>query len=267
MLKNQIILILLLPVIINLNAQDIHNDTIWNQLDNLGKKQGWWKKYYPDGTLIYKGFFKGDIPRGIFKRYFETGEIKAVMNYYPDGINVYTKLFYKNGELAAEGKYHNIQKDSIWMYYSYYSNTLTYTETYLEGQKNGLSTKYYTNGQVAELMNWKSDMKHGEWLQFYEDSTLRLSSHYTNNELDGPYSVYNAIGKLIITGQYINSKPDGTWHYYNNDGLLKYELLYDDGKVLNDSVLEEEAMKFIKELEKNLGTIPEPDLENIVPEK
>lgn len=267
MLKNQFILFFLLPVMINLNAQDIQPDTTWNQIDNQGKKQGWWKKSYPDGTLMYKGFFVNDIPQGIFKRYFETGGIKAIMNYHPDGINVYTWLFYMNGEPAAEGKYCNIQKDSIWHYYSYYSKTLTYTETYLKGQKNGLSTKYYTNGQVAELLDWKADMKHGDWFQFYEDSTLRLSSHYNNNELDGHYKIYNVYGKLVLDGQYVNNEPDGAWYYYDDDGQLKYELLYENGKVLNNEVLEQEALKFMEELEKNMGTIPEPDLENIVPER
>jgi antitoxin component YwqK of YwqJK toxin-antitoxin module len=267
MLKYQLILVLLLSVIINLHAQDIKPDTTWNQLDNQGRKQGWWKKYYPDQTIMYVGFFKDDIPLGLFKRYFETGAIKAIMNYYHDGVTVYTKLFYMNGEPAAEGKYYKTKKDSIWRYYSYYSHSLTYTETYLDGLKNGLSAKYYENGKVAELMDWKLDMKHGDWFQFYEDSTLRLSSQYTNDELNGPYKVYNPAGILLVDGQYINNEPDGTWHYYDDEGQLKFELLYDNGKVLNGEVLEEEVKKFMEEMEKNLGTIPEPDLENIVPEK
>jgi len=43
-------------------------------------------------------------------------------------------------------------------------------------------------------------------------------------------------------------------------------LLYDNGMALNDSVLEEKSQKFIEDLEKSLGTIPEPDFENIIPE-
>jgi len=267
MFRKNLILILLLHLMMSLCAQEAINDTTWNQLDNQGRKQGWWKKHYPDGTIMYKGYFKDDMPGGLFSRYFENGETKALMDYYPDGISAYTRLFYMNGALAAEGKYVNTQKDSIWKYYSYYSQTLSYIETYSDGKKNGLSTKYYTNGQVAEYLDWKSDMKHGDWLQFYEDSTLRLSAHYTDNELDGPYRVYNAQSQLIIDGKYVQSRLDGTWQYYNDDGQLEYELYYENGKLLNDEVLEEKVMKFMEEVEKNLGTIPEPDLENIIPER
>ncbi|KPK87008.1 MAG: hypothetical protein AMS27_03730 [Bacteroides sp. SM23_62_1] len=267
MLKYLLVLILLPAIIINLNAQVIQSDTTWNQLDNQGRKQGWWKKYYPDGPLMYKGFFKDDIPYGILKRYFETGELKAIMNHCPDGISVYAELFYMNGAPAAEGKYYQNQKDSIWKYYSYYSNTLTYTETYLKGQKEGLSSIYYQNGQVAELIDWKANKKHGPWLQFYEDSTLRLSSQYKNDELDGTYKIFNSSGKLMVMGQYVKNEPDGTWFYYDDEGQLKFELLYDKGKILNEDVLEDEVLKFMDEMEKTMGTIPEPDLENIVPDR
>jgi antitoxin component YwqK of YwqJK toxin-antitoxin module len=267
MLKNQFVLILLLSVIINLNAQDIQNDTIWNQLDSQGRMQGWWKKYYSDGTPMYKGYFKDDVPYGTFIRYFENGETKAVMNYYPDDKTVYTRLFYMNGELAAEGKYVNTQKDSIWKYYSYYSQTLSYIETYSNGEKSGPSIKYYPGGQVAEYLDWESGMKDGEWLQFFEDSTLRLSAHYTHSQLHGPYKVYNANSQLVIDGQYDQNKPDGIWQYYNDDGQLDFELHYDNGELLNEEVLEERIMKRMEEIEKNLGTIPEPDLDNIIPER
>ena len=68
-----------------LHAQNNLADTIWNQLDPSGKKYGWWKKYYPDGTLMYKGFFNNDSPRGMLIRYFENGKKKALMEFSDDG--------------------------------------------------------------------------------------------------------------------------------------------------------------------------------------
>ncbi len=34
-------------------------------------------------------------------------------------------------------------------------------------------------------------MKEGKWEQYFEDSSLRLSSSYSIDQLDGPYHVYN----------------------------------------------------------------------------
>ena len=268
MIKHGYIFIFLFCILmVSLNAQYPGSDTTWNQTDDQGKKQGWWKKYYPDGTLMYKGYFKNDIPSGTFIRYFENGEKKALMCYDPGGIRVFSRLFYMNGKIAAEGNYTNARKDSVWRYYSYYSGTLSYVETYLDGRKNGQSAKYYSNGRVAEYLDWKSDMKHGKWLQFYEDSVLRLSAHFTMDELDGPYMTYNTQNQPVIKGQYLQGRLDGIWQYYDDDGQLEFELHYNNGTLLNEEVLEEKVMKLMDEIERNLGAIPEPDLDNMIPQQ
>ena len=110
-------------------------------------------------------------------------------------------------------------------------------------------------------------MKYGIWLQYFEDGSLRLISSYANDKIDGPYQVYTAPGHLAIDGNYTLGNMDGKWDFYNENGDLEYQLFYDHGKALNDSILEEKLRKFIEELEKNLGTIPEPDFENIIPDR
>jgi antitoxin component YwqK of YwqJK toxin-antitoxin module len=265
MLKNFLILITLILISYSISAQNMPPDTTWNQTDPSGKKQGWWKKYWPKGAVMYTGFFVNDSPRGTFKRYFENGKQKAVMHFTDDGKCAYASLFYMNGERAAEGKYLETQKDSTWNYYSYYSQTLSLVENWDNGKKDGPSIKYYDNGVVAEIIHWKSDMKHGKWLQYFEDGSLRLTSSYINDKIDGPYQVYTAPGQLAINGKYILGNMDGKWDFYNENGKLEYELFYENGKALNDSILEEKSRKFIEELEKNLGTIPEPDFENFFP--
>jgi antitoxin component YwqK of YwqJK toxin-antitoxin module len=215
---------------------------------------------------MYKGFFVNESPREILIRYFENGEKKAIMHFSDDGKSAWSTLYYMNGEIAAEGKYEETLKDSTWKYYSYYSHTLSYVENYKAGQKSGPSMKYYDNGLVAEFIDWESNIKQGKWLQYFEDGSLRLSSSFVNDKTDGPYKVFTAPGKLAIDGNYSAGNMDGTWTFYNENGMKEYELLYDNGKALNDGILEETSKKFIEELEKNLGTIPEPDLENFVPE-
>lgn len=265
MLRHFLILFAASTLSLNIGAQSLSPDTTWNQVDKSGNKQGWWKRYYPDGTIMYTGFFVNNSPRGTFKRYFENGKRKAIMQFSDDGESSYAKLFYMNGELAAVGKYIGTLKDSTWNYYSYYTHTLSLVENWLSGQKNGTTRKYYDNGTVAESIDWERDVKTGRWLQYFEDGSLRLSSSYENDKIDGTYLVYTAPGILAIEGKYINGNMDGTWKFFNEKGELEYKLLYDNGKALNNSVLEEKSKKFIEELEKNLGTIPEPDLENFDP--
>src|SRR4030042_426354 len=95
---------------------DSKNDTVFNQTDKQGKKQGYWKVRYEKGSIKYTAFFKDDKPVGELKRYFEDSTLKAVLNFRPGGIKAYAKLYYQAGPLAAEGLYINSVKDSTWKY-------------------------------------------------------------------------------------------------------------------------------------------------------
>jgi antitoxin component YwqK of YwqJK toxin-antitoxin module len=237
-------------------------DTLWNQKDALGQKQGHWKKYHPDGSIIYKGFFKDGKPVGKMERFYENGSRRAELVYLEGTDITQAKIFYRTGNLAAAGTYVNMVKDSVWRYYSYYSDDLMYIETYKSGLKDGESRKFYPGGQIAEIMSWQQDMKHGLWKQFYEDSTIRLVSWYDSNQLHGRYQVFNRNHVLILDGVYEHGKMDKTWRFYDDNGKEEHTLHYENGKLLNNRELEEWAKKHMEEIEKNLGTIPEPDINN-----
>ena len=257
-------LALLCMPLVNAAGQE---DTLWNQADELGRKQGYWKKEYPEGGLIYKGFFRDDRPVGMMHRFFENGSRQADLQYSLDGSAAHATLYYRNGKLAATGNYLNRQKDSIWSYYSFYTSTLACQESYHRGKKNGASLRYYPQGTVSEILYWTDDMKHGPWKQFYEDSTLRMTSSYHMDKLHGEYRVWTPLKISRIEGRYKMGKMDGDWYFYNNEGVLDKKLEYSDGKLLNREAFEEWAKKYMDEVEENLGKIPEVDIENFFERK
>ena len=93
-------------------------DTLYNQTDSKGLRQGYWKASYDNGKLKYKGFFRDGKPAGLFMRYYEDGTRKAIMNYLPDGNSVEVSFFYQNDSLGARGKYVNQNKEGEWEFYS-----------------------------------------------------------------------------------------------------------------------------------------------------
>jgi len=245
-------------------AQDTSADTVWNQTDMNGYKQGYWKKYYDDGVLRYKGFFQNNKPVGHLTRYYDSGKKMADVEYSSDGITSYATLYYQTGSLAAEGKFVHQDKDSLWKYYSYYTKSLSYEETYESGEKHGISNVYYENGQVAQATMWKNNLMHGLWKQFYEDSSIRLVSQHENHKMHGKYQVFNMEGTIVIEGTYNLDQQVGTWKYYLDDGSEDFNLVYVDGVLQNEDVMIKRLEEFMDELEKNSGTIPEPDLENFI---
>ena len=99
----RLIITFLFAIYISTDLSLSQTDTLFNQTDNKGLKQGYWKKYYPNGNLLYKGYFENNMPSGEMKRYYESGAIQAVMFFSENGKRSKIRLFYEDGELSAEG--------------------------------------------------------------------------------------------------------------------------------------------------------------------
>jgi antitoxin component YwqK of YwqJK toxin-antitoxin module len=257
-------LLILFTVLIPVAALSQNNDTI-NQSDANGLKQGYWEKRSPEGTLVYQGRFKNGNPVGEMRRYYETGELKAILFYKDNTPRVKTRFFYSDGEIAGEGSYLGNQKDSLWTQYSFYSGAITSTEMYSKGLKNGMERKYYSNGQVSEEIGWSSDIKHGIWNQYFEDGTIKLRSTYSHGAVSGPYAFFWPNGNLYIKGQFVDNKRHGTWQFFTDEGKLKSEIVYHYGEAENEDEIVKKDQEFFKMIEENIGKFEDPTIEDIIP--
>lgn len=240
------------------------NDTI-NQTDGSGQKQGYWEKSFPNGKFMYQGYFKDGKPVGEMRRYYDTGELKAIMFYRENSPCVNTRFFYSDGEIAGEGTYCGNQKDSLWTYYSYYSGAITSTEYYKNGIKQGMERKYYPNGQISEEIMWNNNAKHGVWNQYFDDGTIKLKSTCAFNEVSGPYTFYWPNGNLYIKGQFVDNKRHGKWLFYTDEGQLKTEIDYYFGKAENEDEIIAKDQEFFRMVDENIGKFQEPTIDDVMP--
>ncbi|UCH14259.1 MAG: toxin-antitoxin system YwqK family antitoxin, partial [Bacteroidales bacterium] len=250
--------LVVVPGIAFVQTGPLENDTVFNNIDKNGLKQGFWKKYYPNGKINYSGFFKDNKPVGTMKRYFESGNLKAIMNFDSTGTFSETKLFYEDGQLAAEGYYYNAAKDSLWKYYSYYEGTLISDEMYRKGVKHGMSHKYYTNGYITEKTEWKDNNKCGVWEQYYENRSPRLKGSYLKGKLSGAFIVYYPNGDLQVKGHYKDGKRHGRWIFYNKGNKVDFEVNFINGKAENEETLTKKQQEFFQKVDKNIGKFREP---------
>ena len=250
--------------IITLQTIRSQTDTVFNQVDSKGLKQGFWKKNYPNGKLMYSGSFKDGKPVGEMRRYYNTGDLQALMKFDKTGEYAYAVLYYDTGDIAAKGKYHKEKKDSLWTYYSYYTGAITTTENYTDGVKNGLEEHYYPNGQVSDEILWVNDKKEGPWHQYFDDGTIKLNANYTNNMVNGGYKLYYPGGNPYILGQYIDNMRNGKWTFFDDNGKVKYVLNYKYGKAENEEALIRQDSAFFKKVDENMGKFQEPSLEDFI---
>jgi len=239
-------------------------DTLWNQTDAKGWKQGYWRTFYDNGKIRYKGYFKDNQPVGEFRRYYESGGLMAVQQYTSKGTS-YVTMYYENGQLAAKGKYVGQKRDSLWQFYSYYDKTLRLVENYREGKLHGKSVKYYPNRQPAEIIHWTDDKREGEWKQFFEDGSIKLEAVYVNDKRDGYFRLYRPNGMPEVFGQFKENLMDGEWVYFDEKGQERMHIRYRKGESLDPALVDSLQQELIKAMDANKGKYPEPTEEDFIP--
>jgi len=163
---------------------------------------------------------------GEMLRYYENGALRARMLFEPDGRRSHVRLFYTNGKAAAEGIYADQLKDSVWTYFSELDGSVRIRESYSMGKLHGISQSYYPDGDISEEVEWKQNVKHGLWKQYYQNGEARLSSQFENGMLQGSYEVYYSDGTIEIRGSYLDNRSHGTWRFYDESGEEVYAIDY-----------------------------------------
>lgn len=253
-----------LVITAQLPAQPQTSDTVFNQTDEQGQKQGFWKKEYENGKPVYIGYFKDGKPTGELKRFYENGEVKAIMNFKEESDTADATLYYQNGEKAAEGTYIGQKRHGEWRFYSYYDQTLKAIEHYNQGIKEDISKSFYSSGQVAQELKWQNDKENGAWKQYFESGLLKLQALFKDGNLHGDYMVYHPNGEKYVEGQYKNGLMEGDWIYYNEDGSVKAEITYQNGEPVKGQELLEQEQEFFEMIEENKGKYTEPTVEDVM---
>jgi hypothetical protein len=157
-------------------------DTL-NKLDELGRKQGWWKVSapkadkpdYTDGQLIEEGKYANSKRIGLWRRYWPNGAVMSEITYqmgrprggyktfYPDGkveeqgnwdLDRNTGNFmrwHSNGQLAQEFTFNDYgTRDGVQKYY-HENGRLEVEVSIKEGKEDGTLTRYYANGDLQEV--------------------------------------------------------------------------------------------------------------------
>jgi uncharacterized protein len=156
-----------------------------------GTKQGVFREYDREGNIINSILFENNIKQG-------EGIVDAQGKYQGDW-----KLYFRTGELRAEG-------------------------TYVDGKKEGNWIYFFKEGKVEQKGNYKSDLPSGSWNWFFQDGSTHREDYYRKGKEDGESIEYDREGNLIRKGEYIDGVKMGPWFYQVNDH--KEEGDYIDGE-------------------------------------
>lgn len=230
-----------------------------NKTDRDGRKQGHWIKKYPNGNIMYEGYFMNDMPSGEFKRYYEDNTLKSVLVFSSSGSEAEATLYYPNGFVASKGKYLNQLKEGNWQFFSMKTKGLLISEEiFVSDKRNGNSITYYPDSTVADKSVYKNGLRHGEMLKYYPSGKLNLRANYSNGRLDGKFEAFFENGIYEMTGRYKNDLREGEWIIFRKDGSQRFRINYLAGVPDNHSIDIYET-EYIDSLEKIKVKIADPD--------
>jgi antitoxin component YwqK of YwqJK toxin-antitoxin module len=228
-----------------------------NVTDSLGRRQGIWQKRFPDGKLIYEGQYIDDKPAGEWKRYHDSGILKAIMHYQAGNDTVKARLYDPSGKPFAEGTYLNEQKEGLWIYFS--DGKKISEEYFSNGIKNGTCRKYYLLGQLLEESEWRDGRPEGIYRAFYPDGKPYLECTYRSGKRHGLCISYYRSGTIEVEAWYENNLPEHRWKYYGADGNIRFELQYSKGVLQNPEVIRKLDTRQLEEMEKQRDRIVDPE--------
>ncbi|MFH0895832.1 MAG: hypothetical protein V2A54_15460 [Bacteroidota bacterium] len=196
-------------------------------VDNAGFRQGLFKEFYETGELLAEGYYKDNKRVGEWKYYHKNGKTEQVGKYgnaeKPQGL---WKWYYPSGNLRREESFERGLEEGVMKEYSD-TNTVIIEGNYVEGLKDG-EWKYKAI-DYYEVGPYKDDMKNGTWKGYYTDGTLRFEGSFLDEVPDRKHTYYYPNGKINITGNFAMGRKDGDWFHYNPDGSLFLIITYKDG--------------------------------------
>ena len=161
------------------------------------------------------------MPYGTFQYFYPTGEKEAVNSFSDDGIIAESKVYYRNGNLLAEGRYVNRKKDGIWIYYSEPDSKIIAKEEFKKGKLDSFSESYYAEtGNLLERFAYTNGQKNGPYEKFFPDGSPMIKGNYKMGKLDGNFVSYYGNGQVQVRGVYREGKQIENWEYFDDGGQM-----------------------------------------------
>ncbi len=222
----------------------------------ITKKKGKYKFYYPSGKVSASGKVKNYHRNGQWKYYDDQGNVVTIANFVFDTINGKYEEFYADGKPFVKGQYCMNRKCGNW---KTYDNTglMISDENLIDGQPHGTQRYWYPNGvmrdsivsnagvtvykkswyksaKVKSTETFKEGLPHGTWIlypEFSSDTFPETTDEYKDGLKHGWHYAWK--DKIRIQAfHYANGELDGVSSRFDEEtGKLTVEENYSNGQL------------------------------------
>ena len=101
-----------------------------------------------------------------------------------------------------------------------YSNSIdTFSiSIFKNGSKDNTWKKFYRNGKIQEIREYKKDKKIGKYIGYYINGNKKFEENFKNNFNHGKLYVWSNDGKLIREANFINGYESGQQKKWDQNG-------------------------------------------------
>lgn len=159
-------------------------------------------------TILARGKIKDGKKEGIWKYYFDNGELREEASFDNDVYKIIHSWNSKGNQVVTNGE---------GTYFSFWEGT----------------DALYETGLVA------NGLKEGLWQSYDPNGSLQSHVNYSAGKLNGKYKAYYPLGDLSFEGEYINDSKNGEWVWYNENGTISSSIQFKNDKkegtqIIND---------------------------------
>jgi antitoxin component YwqK of YwqJK toxin-antitoxin module len=211
-------MILFLKFVLLIKISTAQSDTVFNQTDANGLRQGYWKIQMTDikgTTYLYA--------------------IESYKNGKKDGMCIY---FYPNGQKQSEINYKNDTLNGLAKYYRAYG-VLQYEENFFNGVSDGFKRYYNTSGGLTEEQEYTKGYATGVYNLYSKKRNIIVTSYNIEGVENGTRKVYadNNQRELIREFDFRNGVRVAA-RYYKNGKLVKEDKFNYEDELKKDKELQ-----------------------------
>lgn len=218
-----------------------------------GKKEGEGTKYYMDGSLEIKCYFKNDLAHGEFIRWHPNGNVHLNRTFVEGKLNGISREWYLDGKIKYEidyvcgvihGMYIQYEEDGSCIKMPY-ANDKVEGQMILVSEENKIITKIdYVNdcangkkyeyrridGTLERISEYKNDLRNGEVTVFYPDGHLEARSYYVEGKLEGISTCWHPNGQISRISYFHNDLEEGETKTFTETGILTFHSHHREGR-------------------------------------
>ena len=194
--------------------------------DGYSYRDGKWERWYKNGQLRSRVFYRYDYLVGEGSYYSPDGSFEYSKNYF-DSSKV---IPFKDSEGYIIGNVNpgnHYPEDGVWIYDGPFVRIKT---NYLDWRRNGLHQEWTSgNGKILVEGHYLNGKKHGVWINYHQsaldyDNSTGIKSYeitYVNGKKNGTIVKYYQTGSKEYEGSMDEEKKIGQWKYFSVDGILE----------------------------------------------